>query len=225
MLSDFFAAIRDVFRPAVRKILFFSALATGAAWVSLLYGCWRAVAFLADFDTGWLTAAVRVLGFLAAFAASLLILPSLACAFSGLFSDGVLKALGTDDSRYAFRSAPLKETARAGLRAFFKNTAAAVVFTPLCWAVGLIPVVNVFSFVLYYAATGGAYAYEYFFATALCFVDENEAAALFSRHKKRLKRAGMLIAVLMTFPVANVFAPVVATAFMRRVFFKLDKEM
>ena len=223
MLSDFFAAFKDVFSPAVRKILFFSAAATGFVWMLILYGCWHAVAALADFDIGWLAAAVRFLGFLAAFAASLLILPSLAGAFTGFFADGVLKALGASDTRYAFRSVPFKETVRAGVKASFKNMTTAIVLTPVCWALGAIPVVNLFSFVLYYAATGGVFAYEYFFATALCYVDENEASALFARHKKHLKRAGVLIAVLMTFPVVNVFAPVVATAFMRRVFFKLEK--
>ena len=83
---------------------------------------------------------------------------------------------------------------------------------------GLIPVVNLVPAVLYYGLNGRLLAREYFYAVALRYMERKDADALFNRYAPYWTRAGVVIAVLMTVPVVNTVSPLVAVAFMRRLF-------
>ena len=63
-------------------------------------------------------------------------------------------------------------------------------------------------------------AKEYFFAVALRYMEKQKAEDLFNACRLYWIKAGVVIAVLMTIPVVNTISPLVAIAFMQRLFFK-----
>lgn len=86
----------------------------------------------------------------------------------------------------------------------------------------LLPIINVFVF---YALNGYLLGREYFELVALRRLDEASARALRRAYQGSIFLSGALIAFLMTVPLVNLAAPVVATAFMVHLFESLRRRV
>ena len=75
-----------------------------------------------------------------------------------------------------------------------------------------------FNLVLFYGVNGYLFGREYFELVAVRRLDAPEAKRLRRRYRGRVFLAGVVVAVMMTFPIVNLFAPIVATAFMLHTF-------
>ena len=113
---------------------------------------------------------------------------------------------------------PLSESLILSGIGAIKGAGVSLALIPVSLLAGLIPVVNLVPAVLYYGLNGRLLAREYFYAVALRYMERKDADALFNRYAPYWTRAGVVIAVLMTVPVVNTVSPLVAVAFMRRLF-------
>lgn len=86
----------------------------------------------------------------------------------------------------------------------------------------LLPVINIFVF---YALNGYLLGREYFELVALRRLDETSARALRRAYQGSVFLSGAMIALLMTVPLLNLAAPVVATAFMVHLFESLRRRV
>ena len=78
--------------------------------------------------------------------------------------------------------------------------------------------------VLFYGLNGRLLAREYFFAVALRYMPKDKADEVFDRDFGYWIKSGIIIAVLMTIPVINIISPLIAMAFMQRLFLKKQQE-
>lgn len=103
----------------------------------------------------------------------------------------------------------------AGVTIFFNLLA-----LPVYLILSIVPPFNVFVF---YGLNGYLLGREYFEVVAVRRLTRTDAQALRARHRGRLTLAGVVIAIMLTIPVLNLLAPVVATAFMVHVFERLRR--
>ena len=97
-----------------------------------------------------------------------------------------------------------------------QGAGATALIAPMTLLLSWIPLLNLVPMVLYYWVNGRILAREYFFSVALRTNDYAAAEKLFEQKLPYWRKAGILIAVLMTTPVVNMISPLVAVAFMRR---------
>ena len=75
-----------------------------------------------------------------------------------------------------------------------------------------------FNLILYYGVNGYLFGREYFEIVAFRRLTPAETKRLRRRYGMRLFLAGILLTVMMTIPLVNLFAPIVAAAFMVHIF-------
>ena len=113
------------------------------------------------------------------------------------------------------RPQPIGEMLRSGL-AFAAVTVAINLFAlPFYLLLIFLPPFNLF---LFYGVNGYLFGREYFEIVAFRRQIPADAKRLRRRYRGRLFLAGILITVMMTIPLVNLFAPIVATGFMVHVF-------
>jgi len=113
------------------------------------------------------------------------------------------------------RPQPLGEMLRSGLAFAAVTVAINLVALPFYLLLIFLPPFNL---ILYYGVNGYLFGREYFEIVAFRRQTPAEAKRLRRRYGVRLFLAGILITVMMTIPVVNLFAPIVAAAFMVHVF-------
>lgn len=115
----------------------------------------------------------------------------------------------------AAREQPLLEGLRDGLALAAITIALNIFALPVYLMLSIVPPLNVFVF---YALNGYLLGREYFEIVAVRRLARDTVKQLRARHRGRLTLAGVVIAIMLTVPVLNLLAPVVATAFMVHVF-------
>lgn len=108
------------------------------------------------------------------------------------------------------RAQPLGETLATGLVFVLVTVGLNLLFLPLYLLLLFVPPLNL---ILFYALNGYLFGREYFELVALRRLEVPEAKRMRRRHGGRLFLAGVVITVLMTIPLVNLVAPIVATAF------------
>lgn len=213
MFKAFSKGISQLNDRRTRKVLW---LCIGAA-MAVFAVLWLAIGFLLTstvfFSTGWLETAVDLLGGLATLILTWFLFPGIMSALIGLFLEDIAGAV---EARH-YPSLPKAK----GL------PATAAILTTLRF-LGMVIILNVpllifllfppvFPFV-FYAVNGYLLSREYFELVALRRVGPEEMRALRRAHRGRLFVAGVMIAILLTVPLVNLLAPVVATAAMVHLF-------
>lgn len=213
MFKAFSKAISQLNDRRTRKVLW---LCIGAA-MAVFSVLWLAIGFLLTstvfFSTGWLETVVDLLGGLATLILTWFLFPGIMSALIGLFLEDIAGAV---EARH-YPSLPKAK----GL------PATAAILTTLRF-LGMVIILNVpllifllfppvFPFV-FYAVNGYLLSREYFELVALRRVGPEEMRALRRAHRGRLFVAGVMIAILLTVPLVNLLAPVVATAAMVHLF-------
>ena len=213
MIDAFAKAIAQLSDPAVRGVLRISV----AIAILVFAALWTAVgALLAGTETftwAWLEWALDVLGGVATAALTWLLFPGVISAATALFLERVAEAV--EHRHYPELGPAAGVPATTALVAALRFLAIMLGFNIVLLAFLLIP--PVFPFV-FYGVNGYLLGREYFELVALRRLGAREARALRLARRGPLILAGALVAFLLTIPVVNLLAPVVATAAMVHLF-------
>lgn len=218
MLSELKNAVNDVFSNKIRVLIVWSVLSAILVFALLFAGFAYAMSFFEL--TLWpnVQKTVEFLGYVLFFVMSLMLFPCVVTFVSGFFIDSVTDRLAAKNGIHTLRNVPLSESlAESGIIAV-KGALVSGTLIPVTLILGLIPGANFIPVVLYYVMNGRLLGREYFFAVALRYMEKQKAEELFNRYRSYWSKAGIIIAVIMTVPLINAVAPLIAMAFMQRLF-------
>jgi len=210
LLTTISRAFRDAFAPEQRRALFGSILATLAVFAGLHLAVSWAIDHLRPERHPWLLWPLEVLGNFAVLALTWLLFPAVATAILSLFLDGVLARL--EAQHYprlpSARGMPLSVVLASGGRLLGLTLGLNLLAMPVYL---LVPAINP---LLFYGVNGYLLGREYFDLVALRRLDGVAATALWRERRGRWLLAGVAIAALLSLPVVNLAAPLVAASFM-----------
>jgi uncharacterized protein involved in cysteine biosynthesis len=209
MLTAFTRAIGQLDDPRVVRVLGASVLASAAVFVALWIGTGWLLTSSALVDTGWIDAALDVLGGLATLALTWVLFPSVVSGLIGLFLERIAAAV---EARH------YPELPKAPGLPFVAGVLATVRFLALVVALNVL-LLALLAFppaypVAWFAANGWLLGREYFEFIALRRLAPAEARALRRRHGGELLLMGVVTAGMLAVPLLNLIAPVLATAAM-----------
>ena len=208
MLSAFARAIGQLTDPRILRVLGWCVL-LGVACVLVV---WLGVGWLLAtplFETAWLETVVDWLGVFATIGLTWLLFPLLVSAFVGLFLEPIANAV---EARHYPDLPPAPGLSFwAGLGASLRFLLVAVVVNVLLLFLLLFPIAYPVGYLL---ANGYLVAREYFELVAFRRMSIATARSLRRRHGTELIVLGIGTALLYFVPLANLLAPVIATAAM-----------
>ncbi len=210
MFDAFLLACRDVVAPRQRRALFRSLLIAAIAIVLVWIGVGRFLAESRLVDISWLDTGLRLLGGVATVALSWLLYPAVVTLVMGFFLDGVIADL--ERAHYPglppTRKLGMAEIAWSAVSLTLLMIVANLLLLPfyLFW-----PGVNL---VLFYSVNGYLLGRQYFDLVAMRRFNRAGRRSLWRREWGRLVVAGMAIAFLLSLPLVNLVAPLLACAFL-----------
>jgi CysZ protein len=209
MLTAFHRALTDAFAREQRRAIVVSLVLALIALLLLWLGATVLLHEAQFVGNRWFDTAIEVLGSLAALVLSWILFPATTMVVLGFFLDGVVAAV---ERRHYPELGPARRigiaaAAGSALRLTFLAVVLNVVILPLY----LVPVINLF---IYYGLNGYLVGREYFELVALRRMDKEASRAMWRRHRGMLVSAGVVIAFLLSVPLFNLMAPVMAAAFM-----------
>jgi len=213
MLSAFIKGVSQLDDKATRNTVLIS-----AAFAILVFGIlWFAIGYLlidqAVIEIGWLDTLIDILGGLATVLLTWFLFPGVVSATVGLFLERVCEAV--EARHYPNLPTVTEPPVAMSIGLSLKFLAVMVLLNIFLLVFLFVP--PVFPFV-FYAVNGYLLSREYFELVAHRRLPPAEARALRKAHQGQLFVAGVLIAVLLTVPVVNLLAPVIATASMVHLF-------
>lgn len=176
----------------------------------LFFGLTAVFTHFVSFDNFWMDGFIWGVGF---FVLALLLFPSIVTFLAGFFIDWGVDKLSQGRN---LRDVKLKDSVKMSTVVALQGAGATALIAPMTLLLSWIPLLNLVPMVLYYWINGRILAREYFFSVALRTNDYAAAEKLFEQKLPYWRKAGILIAILMTTPVVNMVSPLVAVAFMRR---------
>ncbi len=224
MLTDLKGAVKDVFSKQIRGLIFFTAITALLVFIILFCLFAFGMTYFELADSPKLEKVIELFGFIVFFVMSLMLFPSVVTFASGFFIDSVVDRTAKKNNITLLRNVPLSESLSLSGVVAFKGIALSVLMIPVTLMAGLIPFVNLVPVVLYYGLNGRLLAKEYFFAVALRYMPKKKADEMFNQFGAYWSKGGIIIAILMTIPIINVISPLIAMAFMQRLFFKKQQE-
>jgi len=213
MLTALHLALVDAFQPEQRRAV----IASVCLALVLLAALWLGGTFLlAGLDLAgipWLDRAIDILGSVGALVLAWILFPAMTMLILGFFLDRVLAAV---ERRHYPELAPARRVgAGEALASALRILGLALIVNLVLLPVYFLPPINLF---IYYGMNGYVVGREYFELVALRRMDGAAARAMWRWHRGRLVLAGVVIVFLLSLPLFNLVAPVVAAAFMLHVF-------
>lgn len=216
MISALAKAIAQLPEPAFRRVLVKGLLAALATFVALNAALWWLLIELQLFQTGWIDTAVDVLGGVAVFVLSLVFFPAVVTVVVGVMLDEIVRAV---EARHYPTLPPARERPWIeDLGTTLRFAAVSVLVNILALPVYLVLLATGLGILVFYAVNGYLLSREYFELVALRRLDRRAATALRRTHRLRLWIAGAGITFLLSLPVVNLVAPMLATALMVHLF-------
>jgi uncharacterized protein involved in cysteine biosynthesis len=213
MLSVFAKAIGELGNPATRRILWLS-LATALLVFGLLWvGAGYLLASVPFFQIGWLDTLIGFLGGAAVLIVTWFLFPGVVSAVLSLFIEGVADAV--EARHYPSLPKAAGQGIASSLATSLRFLGVILGFNLLLLPFLLLP--PVFPFV-FYSVNGYLLGREYFEIVALRRVGPSETRSLRKAHGARVFATGVMAAFLLTVPLVNLLAPVVAIAVMVHLF-------
>jgi CysZ protein len=210
MIAAFLTALSDMFDPRLRRVLVLSLLLAAAVLAALAAGLAFLLHHTSLFDIWYLDRAIELLGGLAVLVLAMLLYPAVATLVLGFFLDGAVAIV--EARRYPALPPPNRQSTLAVLGGGLRLALLGIVLNLLALpAYLLLPGVN---FLLFYAINGWLLGREYFELVALRRLDARQVRLLWRAQRPRLVVAGALIAFLLTVPLLNLAAPLIAALFM-----------
>ena len=213
MLTALRLALADALQPEQRGAV----LASIALAIVLLVALWLgATLLLSGLNLAGLPrldTAIEILGSLGALVLAWVLFPAMTMLILGFFLDGVVAAV---ERRHYPELPPARhigigEAVASALRILVLALIVNLVLLPVYF----LPPINLF---IYYGLNGYVVGREYFELVALRRLDGAAARAMWRWHRGRLVLAGVVIVFLLSLPLFNLVAPIVAAAFMLHVF-------
>jgi len=217
MLTVLIRAFAALSAPPMRRVVGLSLLLAVAVFALLWLGI--AVTLSHCVHTGWspLDWLVDLLGGAGVLVLSWVLFPLVVTMIMGLFLDRVAAIVEAQD--YPDRGPPRRVKLTETLAITARLMALSLVLNLLALPIYvLVPGVNFFVFL---ALNGYLFGREYFEVVALRRLDTSAVKAVRHRFGGRVFAGGVVIAGLFILPLVNLFAPVIATAFMVHVFERL----
>jgi uncharacterized protein involved in cysteine biosynthesis len=206
-------ALADALRPEQRRAIVTSLCLALALLIALWIGATLLVSSIHLAGIPWLDTAIAIAGGLAALMLTWVLFPAMTMLILGFFLDRVVAAV----ERRHYPALPPARHIGIGeaLASALRILALALVVNLVLLPVYFLPPINLF---IYYGLNGYVVGREYFELVALRRLDGAAARAMWRWHRGRLVLAGVVIVFLLSLPLFNLVAPVVAAAFMLHVF-------
>jgi uncharacterized protein involved in cysteine biosynthesis len=213
-LAKAFAQLDDA---RLQRIVLLSIGLALAVLLVLGVGSWFLIAELSDVSIGWLDWLIDAAAGLGVVILIWFLFPTAISATIGLFLEAVAAAV--EARHYPGLSAPRAQSVREAILSGAKFAVVAILLNLAALPVYLIgfflPPLN---FLVFYGLNGYLLGREYYETVALRRLAPSQADKLRRREGWRIFWAGVVIAVLLTVPILNLIAPVIATAFMLHIF-------
>ncbi len=213
MLTALRFALEDTLAPEQRRAIGIS-LALAALLLALLWlGIDLLIAHSRVAGIWWLDTLIDLAGGATALLLAWMLFPALTMLILGFFLDGIVAAV--ESRRYPGLGPIRRRGIAGGLAGTLRLLGLALLLNLLVLPLYLVPPINLF---IYYLLNGYLIGREYFEVVAFRRVDEGVARAMWRRHRGGLVLAGMVVVFLLSLPLVNLVAPVMAAAFMLHVF-------
>ncbi len=213
MFDALILGLRELAEPSARRLVLRSVLIAVGTFALLIVTVTAVLAWLDATGIAWLDTALTVVGSAAAVVLAWLLFPVVIAAAVGWFADDV--ALAVERRYYPDLPPPVGMGVTQGALASLRFTAIAVLLNLLALPLYLVPGANI---LIYLALNGYLLGREYFEMVAGRRLPWSQVAGMRRRARPRLWLAGAVIALLLTVPLLNLLAPVVAIAFMVHLF-------
>lgn len=221
MISAFRRAVVQLPEPAFRGVLVKSIALTVALYLVLLWAAFTFVAPLIKFESSWLEWLAEAGGVVVFLVAAFLFFPAIATLIGSLFLDQVAAAV---EARHypadpVGTNPPAMEAFKLSLRFTILTLALNLLALPIYLIGFLLPPLNI---VVFYALNGYLLSREYFELVSSRHLPPAAMHRLRRAGSGRLWLAGAVIAFLLTVPLVNFVAPLLATAAMVHIFKSLQ---
>ena len=227
MLSAYLAALRQLADPPIRRVIWRVAAWTAAVYLALGFALWTLIAgfdptaAFAFVTIAWINAVlvwilgfvVGILGVFVFFAVFWILFVAIVQFISGFYLEDVAAAV---EARHfaglpPTSPPPVGDTIFAALRFFAMLVGLNLLALPFY----LIPL---FGLVVFYVVNGYLLGREYFDMVAMRRLDPASARALRRGERGQVFAAGLIATIMLSIPVLNLIAPIVATAAMVHLF-------
>ena len=212
VLDAFAKAVAQLPDPSFRRVLWRGIGIALGIWLALAWAIWLGFESVPP-THGWLGSIAAAAGALAAFALITVLFPAFASLGIALFLDDIAEAV--ERRHYPLlppgRAPSAAAALGAGLRFLVLSLVVNLLALPLYLASLLLTPLNLFVF---YLVNGYLLGREYFELVAMRHHDAADRRRLRRAMRGQRIAAGLGIAVLFSIPVANLAAPLLATAVM-----------
>lgn len=218
MLTDLIRALRQLNDPAVQRLLLYCAGAALAVFAALTVLAGVALAVLDPTGIALVDVLINIAGVAAAVVVAWLLFPVAVAVVLSFFLEDVAEVV----ERRHYPGLPPAEGwgVAAAAWATLRFVAFALLLNLLVLPLYLLPGPNI---AIFLALNGYLLGREYFELVAQRRATASEARRLWRGARGRLFVSGVLIAAMLTVPLFNLVAPVVATAFMVHRFERLRR--
>ena len=209
MISTVLTAAQDVFRPALRAVLWKS---IGIAVVILIAIWFAAQALLASLVVApvpWIESALAIIAGFGIFIGLIFLVAPITSFVASFFLDEIAETI--EETRYPAEPPGTPPPAAQSVVLGLKFTGLVILVNVVALMLLLVPGINL---VIFFCANGYLLGREYFELAAMRFHDRQEVARLRSRHSGQVFLAGLVIAGVLAIPLVNFLTPLFATALM-----------
>jgi CysZ protein len=213
VLDALILGLRELAEPSARRLVLRCVLVAGGTFALLVVAVTAVLARLDATGLFWLDTLLTIVGSAAALVLAWLLFPVVIAAALGWFAEDI--ALAVERRYYPDLPRPVGMGVGESVWATVRFTAVALLLNLIALPLYLLPGPNV---VLYLALNGYLLGREYFELVAGRRLSWSKVAGMRQRARGRVWLAGVAIALLLTVPVLNLVAPVVAIAFMVHLF-------
>ena len=209
MVSAFLRGLIVLKERTFWRVIRHSLLITTAAFIALYVMVWVALSHVSVTDLWWIDTLVDVLGGLAVLVLTWFLFPAVATVVLSLSIDRIVTAV--ERQYHPLLPAPIAVSIWQTIAVALKFMTVMVALNLLILPLYLVPILNVLAF---YGLNAYLLGREYFELVALRRLDPISAQRIRRAHRLRLYVAGLVIAGLLTIPIVNLVAPLLAAAFM-----------
>ncbi len=168
------------------------------------------------FQTGWLDTAIDILGGVLTFIVTLIFFPAVVTIVIGALLDDIAHAV--EARHYPQLPAPRERPMIQDVLTTLRFAGVSIVINLLALPVYLLLMPTGLGILLFYAINGYLLSREYFELVALRRLNADQVSVMRRVNFGYLWVAGAGITFLLSVPVVNLFAPIIATAFMVHLF-------
>lgn len=209
MLGALVKALTQLRERTFWRVVRNSVLITAATFIGLYIVVWLVLSHVSIAETWWIDMLVDVLGGLTVIALTWFLFPAIVSLVMSFFLDRIVDAV--EQRYYPQLPPPIPLPMWQNIGVALKFTTVTVLVNLIVLPLYLIPGLNL---MIFYGVNGYLLSREYFELVALRRLTPANARALRRSNGLRLFIAGLLMTALLTIPLVNLLAPLIAAAFM-----------